>query len=138
MLKNPGLRINAIVLLLTVLILAIGCSTSKEVKVLASVSGSQIELKKGQTLVFTLESNPTTGFQWEVTENDESILQQKGEAEFKSSETRNPPASGKGGTETFRFDAQSTGNVTLKLVYHRSWEKDIEPLKTFTLQIKVR
>ncbi|MBA7521027.1 hypothetical protein ES705_13127 [subsurface metagenome] len=138
MLRNSGFRINAIVLLLTILILVIGCSTSKEVKVLASVSGSQVELKKGQTLVITLESNPTTGFQWEVTENDESILQQKGEAEFKSSDTGNPPASGKGGTETFRFDAQNTGNGTLKLIYHRSWEKDIEPLKTFTLQIKVR
>ena len=138
MLRNSGLRINTIMLLLTALILAVACSTSKEVKVVASATGSLIELKKGQTLVFTLESNPTTGFQWEVIENDESILQQKGEAEFKSSDTRNHPASGKGGTETFRFDAQSVGNVTLKLVYHRSWEKEVEPLKTFTLQIKVR
>ena len=31
MLRNYGLRINAIVLLHTVLVLAIGCSTSKEV-----------------------------------------------------------------------------------------------------------
>jgi len=138
MLRNYGLRINAIVLLLTVLVLAIGCSTSREVKVVASVSGSQIELKKGQTLVFTLESNPTTGYQWEVIENEESILQQKGEAEFKSSNTGNPPASGKGGTETFRFDARSAGNVILKLVYHRSWEKEVEPLKTFTLHVVVR
>jgi len=138
MLRNTGLRINAIALLLTVLILTIGCSTSKEVKVVASATGSLVELRKGQTLVFTLESNPTTGYQWEVIENDESVLQQKGEAEFKSSDTSNPPASGKGGTETFRFYAQNTGNGTLKLVYHRSWEKEVEPLKTFTLQVKVR
>jgi len=52
MLRNYGLRINAIVPLLTVLVLAIGCSTSKEVKVVASVSGSQIELKTGYTLCF--------------------------------------------------------------------------------------
>ena len=138
MLRNHGIRINAIVPLLTVLVLAFGCSTSKEVKVAANVNNSQIELRQGQTLVFTLESNPTTGFQWEVIENDESILQQKGEAEFKSSDTGNPPASGKGGTETFRFDAKNPGNGTLKLAYHRSWEKEVEPLKTFTLQIKVR
>jgi len=138
MLRNYGLRINAIVPLLTVLVLAIGCSTSKKVKVVASVSDSQIELKKGQTLVFTLESNPTTGYQWEVIEYDESILQLKGEVEFKSFDTRNPPPSGKGGTETFRFDAQSTGKVILKLVYHRPWEKEVEPLKTFTLHVLVR
>ena len=104
----------------------------------ANVNDSQIELRQGQTLVFTLESNPTTGFQWEVIKNDESVLQQKGEAEFKSSDTGNPPASGKGGTETFHFDAQNAGMVTLKLVYHRSWEKDVEPLKTFTLHVVVR
>ena len=138
MTRNPGLRINTIILLLTVLILAIGCSTSKEIKVVASLSGSQVELKKNQTLVITLESNPTTGYQWEVIENEESVLQQKGKAEFKSSNTGNPPSSGKSGTETFRFYAQSPGNGNLKLVYHRPWEKEVEPLKTFTLKVKVR
>jgi len=138
MLRKTGTLKNAIVMLLTILILAIACSTSKEVKVVASATGSLVELRKGQILVFTLESNPTTGFQWEVIKNDESVLQQKGEAEFKSSDTSNPPASGKGGTETFRFDAQSAGNVILKLVYHRSWEKEVEPLKTFTLHVVVR
>jgi len=138
MLKKPETRIYAIVMLLTVLILAIGCSTSKLVSVDSSNNGSQVELKKGQTLVFTLESNPTTGYQWEVIECEESVLQQKGEAEFKSSDTGNPPSSGKGGTETFRFDVQKKGNGILKLVYHRSWEKEVEPLKTFTLQVEVR
>ncbi len=137
MLKKTGLRINAIALLLTVLVLAIGCSISKEVSVVASDSGSQVELKKGQTLIFTLESNPTTGYQWEVIECNDSILQQKGKAEFKSFNTGNRPSSGKSGMETFRFEAQNPGKGTLKLVYHRSWEKEIEPLKTFTLQVKV-
>ena len=79
MLKKPETRIYAIVMLLTVLILAIGCSTSKLVSVDSSNNGSQVELKKGQTLVFTLESNPTTGYQWEVIECEEFVLQQKGE-----------------------------------------------------------
>ncbi len=138
MFRKFGKRRNAIVMLLTVLILAIGCGTSKEVSVVASASGSQVELRKGQTLVITLESNPTTGYQWEVIENEESVMLQKGKAEFKSSNTGNHPSSGKSGTETFRFDAQSLGNGTLKMVYHRSWEKEVEPLKTFTLQVKVR
>ena len=138
MIRNRRLNINAIVLLLAVLILAISCCTSKEVKVVASVNGSLVELKKGQTLVITLESNPTTGYQWEVIENEESVLQQKGKAEFKSSNTGNPPSSGKSGTETFRFYAQSPGNGNLKLVYHRPWEKEVEPLKTFTIKVKVR
>jgi len=129
---------NVAVVLLTISLLAIGCGTSKEVKVDASDSGSQVELEKGQTLVITLESNPSTGYRWEVVESEESILEQEGEAEFKSSDTRDPPPPGTGGTETFRFEAKSAGEVTLRLVYHRSWEEGVEPLETFTLQVEVR
>jgi hypothetical protein len=37
----------------------------------------------GQILVLTLESNPTTGFRWEVVEAKDSVLRQRGEAEFR-------------------------------------------------------
>jgi len=98
--------------------------------------GGQIELELGEILVVTLESNPSTGYRWEVVENNDSILKQFGEVEFKSSETSDPPMVGAGGWEIFRFKAVSTGQITLELVYHRSWE-DVEPLKTFSLQVTV-
>ena len=44
---------------------------------------------------------------------------------------------GVGGTEIFRFEA-STGETSLSLVYHLPWEKDVEPLETFTVQVVVR
>ncbi len=50
--------------------------------------GGQVTLEQGQILVVTLESNPTTGYQWEVVENQDSILEQVGEAEFKPSANR--------------------------------------------------
>ncbi len=58
--------------------------------------GGQVELELGQILVVTLESNPSTGYRWEQAENQESILEQLGEAEFKSSETSDPPTVGAG------------------------------------------
>ena len=61
-----------------------------------------------------------------------------GEAEFKPSETGEPPLVGAGGWEIFRFKALSTGQTSLKLVYHRPWEEGVEPLKTFSLQVVVR
>jgi inhibitor of cysteine peptidase len=97
---------------------------------------SQVELELGQILVVTLESNPSTGYRWEQAENQESYLEQIGEAEFKSSETGEPPTVGAGGWEIFRFKAVSAGQMTLELVYHRSWE-DVEPLKTFSIQVVV-
>ena len=99
--------------------------------------GGQVELEVGQILVVTLESNPSTGYRWEKAEDNDSILEQLGEAEFKPSDTSEPPLVGAGGWEIFRFKVASVGQMTLTLVYHRPWE-DVEPLKTFTVQVIVR
>lgn len=136
-LKKLGLRRNAVVMLLTVSILAIGCHPLKEVKVDADDNGNRVELEKGQVLVITLFSNPSTGYRWEVVECQEPILQQKGEAEFKSSDTGHPPLLGAGGMETFRFEAKNTGEAILQLVYHRPWEEGVEPADIFSLKIAV-
>lgn len=109
----------------------------EEVNVDENDDGSQIELEQGQVLVVTLESNPTTGYRWEVAEIQESILEQMGEAEFKASETGEPPLVGAGGWEIFRFKAISAGQTTLKLGYHRPWEEGVEPINTFSIEVVV-
>jgi predicted secreted protein len=38
----------------------------------------------------------------------------------------------------FRFAAAASGQTTLTLLYHRSFEPDVPPLKTFTAPIVVR
>ena len=97
---------------------------------------SQMAFEQGQYLVVTLESNPTTGYRWEVVKNQDSILEQVGEVEFKPSEQSDPPIAGAGGWEIFRFKPVSAGQMILEFVYRRSWE-DIEPLKIFSVQIIV-
>ncbi|MGB2876983.1 MAG: protease inhibitor I42 family protein [Dehalococcoidales bacterium] len=109
----------------------------EEVNVNEGDDDSQVELEQGQILVVTLESNPTTGYRWEVAENQESILEQMGEAEFKQSVTGGPPLVGAGGWEIFRFKAISAGRMTLQLVYHRPWEEGVEPVKTFSIQVVI-
>jgi inhibitor of cysteine peptidase len=111
---------------------------SEEVNVDEQDNGSQIDLKQGQILVITLQSNPTTGYRWEQVENQDSTLEQMGEAEFKPSETGGPPPVGDGGWEIFHYKAVSAEQKTLTLVYHRPWEEGVEPLRTFSLQIVVR
>ena len=99
-------------------------------------NGGQIELELGKLLVVTLESNPSTGYRWELIKNNESILKQFGQTEFKLSETSDPTIVGTGVWEIFRFKAVTVGQMTLELVYHRSWE-DAEPLNTFSIQVTV-
>jgi predicted secreted protein len=110
----------------------------EEVNVDEDNDGSQVELEQGQILVVTLESNPTTGYSWEVVETQESILEQMGDAEFKPSQTGEPPLVGAGGWEIFRFKAISAGQMTLQLVYRRPWEEGVEPIKTFSIQVVVK
>jgi predicted secreted protein len=99
--------------------------------------GGQVALEQGQILVVTLESNPSTGYQWEVVEEPNSIIEQVGEVEFVQSEQGDPPIVGAGGWEIFRFKAVTAGQLTLKLIYRRPWETDVEPLSTFSIEITV-
>jgi len=109
----------------------------EEVNVDEEDAGSQVELEQGQILVVTLKSNPTTGYRWEQVESQDSILEQMGEAEFKPSDTGEPPLVGAGGWEIFRFKAVNAGQMILQLLYHRPWEEGVEPFETFSLWVVV-
>jgi len=130
-----GGAVLAILLLFAVMI-AYGISP-QEMKLTATDNGSEIELNRGQILVITLEANPSTGYTWEiaelgeVVEVDEQVLRQVGEIEFE-------PESeliGAGGVQIIRFETVNAGQATLKLVYHRPWETDVEPLRTFSIRV---
>ncbi len=57
-----------------------------------------------------------------------------GRIEFKP-ETKLP---GAGGVQSIRFKILNAGRTTLKLVYHRPWETDVKPLKTFSIHVVAR
>jgi predicted secreted protein len=111
---------------------------TEEINVNIEDEGGQVELEQGQILVVTLESNPTTGYSWEQAENQEPILEQMGQPEFKQSLTGGRPVAGAGGWEIFRFKAVSAGQMTLQLVYHRAWEEVVEPANTFSIDVVIR
>jgi len=92
-------------------------------------------LQQGDTFEITLDANATTGYSWELVEIDDDVVQLT-ESEY----VADPNAEGldgKGGKAVFRFQAVGSGETTLKWVYHRSWEKDVEPLKTHIVQVTV-
>ena len=129
------LKVFRIVLMFGLLLTALSaCGASNEVKLDAGDDGSQVELNAGQTLVVSLEGNPTTGYTWEAAELDEQVLRQVGETEFKPESD----AIGAGGVQTLHFETVNSGQTTLNLVYHRPWEEDVEPSETFSVQVVVR
>ena len=96
-----------------------------------------VSVKKGEVFEVELESNPTTGFIWDVAPT-------RGRATFLCQSFEGcavPPAGGvpligTGGIQRFLFRAEETGTIEMKAEYSRKWEKR-PPLKSCTFQVKV-
>lgn len=97
-------------------------------------AGRLIELSAGDKLEITLPGNPTTGFQWDVSAGDPAVLQLSDEPEFESSDSM---VGGKGNI-ILRFTAVGPGEIELKLIYHRPFEKDLPYAQTFNVTVTVR
>jgi len=121
----------------------------EEVRMSATNDGGRVTLAEHQVLVLSLEANPSTGYMWEVIESDPSIVRQDDEAHFTSQAS--PPGAGAhqtradvdrqscgggGNYQVMRFKTLGNGESTIKLVYHRPWEYDVPPLKTYTFQVQ--
>jgi inhibitor of cysteine peptidase len=109
-----------------------GCG-ARGTQVTDADNGKQITIQPGQVVTVTLESNPTTGYSWQVMEIDNAILVQEGDPEYKQASGTGGLV-GAGGTETFRFKAIAAGETTLSLGYARPWES-VPPIQTFTIQV---
>lgn len=115
-------------------------SLQSELKEAASeylVSDTHIEVENGQKFTIILESNPTTGFGWQLAKPlDESIVKFI-DSEFRTLATKFPPPPGTGGIEIWTFEAIGVGTTEIFMEYLRPWE-DAPPEKeqTFTVIVK--
>jgi len=123
------------VAVLTILVLLSAGCNPKVTTLTGADNGKAITVSAGETFLVKLEGNPTTGYTWEAQGLDTQTLKQVGEAVFESS---TPGLVGAGGTLTLTFKALKPGVTPLMLVYHCSWETDIPPAETFTLQVTVK
>jgi len=95
-------------------------------------NGKTVSVNAGGIVVVDLPGNPTTGYIWQVTANNESILLPMG-----YSFTPDADAPGAGGMEQFRFNAMAPGTVELALASSRPWETDMPPTATFAVTVDV-
>jgi inhibitor of cysteine peptidase len=98
---------------------------------------TSVQIKVGQVLEISLEGNPTTGYSWEAKESNGPALEPQGEPDYVQAETGSTLVGG-GGTYTLRYAGTEAGTARLELIYHRSWETDVAPLETFTLDVTVK
>jgi len=117
------------------LLLITRCEQNKDMLILKKENnGQQIKLTVHQQFQIELDANPTTGYKWtlvDTTTNIISLIQ----SQFKA--TSNKMKIGVPGRQQFLLKANSVGQMELKLIYHRPWEKDVVPIDSFCVVIDV-
>ena len=104
-------------------------------------AGIEVQLPGDQLLLIELESNPSTGYTWEVLEIDNRLLRLTDTEFYMSSQehvTIGTPLLGAPQTQVLRFAGLDTGMSKLVLAHRRSWERDIPPLDTYTIYVDVQ
>lgn len=109
--------------------------SSPDVVLTEQDNGKDIDLTIGGALIVKLPSNPSTGYNWAVVGEPSPLKLQK--ATFRKGKTKDN-AVGASGTAIFQLSASSSGMATLTLVYRRSWEYNVPPIKTFAVRVDVR
>jgi len=97
-------------------------------------ANANIKARPGEVFVIKLESNPTTGYGWQLKGSlDPKVV--------KFMSTQYVPAKtnlvGSGGIETWTFKAIKRGCAKITLQYLRSWEKGVPPIKVKIYQLNV-
>lgn len=123
-------------LLMAVLLISCGTSDASgggKPQLKLEDNGKTFEYKVGDTLEVLLTSNPGTGYDWEWVKQDPLLVKQVGEVEFITE------GEGIGGGMTKHvFQVTAKGEMKLKLIYHRAWEKGTEPESVFEVTLVVK
>ncbi|MDP3786320.1 MAG: protease inhibitor I42 family protein [Candidatus Omnitrophota bacterium] len=109
-------------------------ATKKPVKITENDKDSTVEMRVGELLEVTLIGNPSTGYMWDVASVNPNILKPIEQLEFQG----DSKAIGAPGKLTLRFEATRAGKTPLKLIYHRPWEKNVEPIDTFEVTVVIK
>jgi inhibitor of cysteine peptidase len=127
-------RLMTGLVLAAAVIAACGKPPANEIALTSAENGKTVEAHPGDTLILRLESNPTTGYEWSVTEEpDTAVVKSAGH----SFEGPDPQVPGAGGMDEWRFQAVAPGTTALALAYGRPFEKDTPPAQTFSVTFDV-
>lgn len=77
---------------------------------------SQVTLQPGDILVVNLRANLSTGYSWNIAQNNKSLLRPMGKPSY---QVDDPGMMGGGGTQTFRFRATGSGGEGLVMLYQK-------------------
>lgn len=110
-------------------------TSASEAPVVDAQADRETRLRRGQILAIELDSNASTGYAWEIVEDGSPVLESAPVPARAAPAV--PPMPGAGGTSRWRYRAMQAGTANLRLVYRRSWEKEVEPVRTASYRVVV-
>ena len=126
---------HMIPVLLSILIVSmvIGCSSSGGAGIYTD-EGKTITAKAGGEFVIVLDSNPTTGYEWQEKHDDAMV--KLVDSKYEPGQNAKKGMVGAGGAHYFRFKALKAGATQITLTYKRSWEQESAEQKVFNVSIE--
>jgi inhibitor of cysteine peptidase len=94
-----------------------------------------IEARTLSEFSIILESNPTTGFGWDISKPLDEKTVCFVSSEYVAAETG---LAGSGGREIWTFRAIAPGKTAISFKYFRPWEKDVPPSKELVFNVSIR
>lgn len=91
-------------------------------------------VRSGDSFTITLRANMSTGYQWQLTKIDETMLQLVN-SEYKPYATKRLGADGK---QLWTFKALKAGETSIAFKYVRPHEKDKPPEREQTIPILIK
>jgi inhibitor of cysteine peptidase len=93
-----------------------------------------VDAETGQHFDISLESNPSTGYSWQVVQSPNKKVVRVLDSHFVEP---SGDALGAPGTEVWQFQAVGKGTTKMVMEYSQPWEKSAPPAKRYTLTINV-
>lgn len=115
-------------------------TAAESVGIDATYDGKEISVSAGSQFTVTLESNPTTGFRWELAGITDKTVLEVVDSKYEPGEKagQKPPVAGAGGTEVWTFKALKAGTAKLSMEYSRPWQGGEKGVQTFNLTVVVK
>lgn len=109
-----------------------GCGSSEKNETPGTVS--TMKVKAGQDFTISLQSNQTTGYQWQLAEPLDQKVVKKVNSEYKPDQS---DAMGAGGVEVWTFKAVGKGDTEIKMKYVRPQEAGAKPSEERVFKVTV-
>jgi predicted secreted protein len=98
-----------------------------------------VELIRPGSLIVSLGSNPTTGFQWGEAEiSAPAVVAQQSHNFVEPQSSNNESVVGAPGKDVWVFDSKEAGTATIKTSYSRPWEGGEKDVWTLTINVTVK